>query len=102
MTSIMTNIPRLPFIAALFAVAIAAAPLPGYATSATQPAQEAQAAPVERAADATSDPVTTGSVIPEPPTRQKRIDDCMAIWEPATHMTKSQWMRTCKSQLDNN
>jgi hypothetical protein len=25
--------------------------------------------------------------------------DCMAIWEPATHMTKQQWRRTCKMSL---
>ena len=25
--------------------------------------------------------------------------DCMAIWEPRTHMTKNEWRRTCKTTL---
>jgi len=25
--------------------------------------------------------------------------ECMAIWEPRTHMTKSQWQRSCKTTL---
>jgi len=47
------------------------------------------------------DQVTTGSTAMTPAEmRKKRYEDCMAIWEPATHMTKRQWRRTCKTQLD--
>ena len=46
----------------------------------------------------TPDNVTTGSVYVEP-TVEQRMADCMAIWEPATHMTKQQWRRTCKMSL---
>jgi len=42
--------------------------------------------------------VTTGSVNAEE-SAQKRFADCMAIWEPRTHMTKSEWRRTCKTSL---
>jgi hypothetical protein len=28
------------------------------------------------------------------------MDECMAIWEPATHMTKAEWRRTCRRTLD--
>jgi hypothetical protein len=44
------------------------------------------------------DSITTGSVYVEP-TVEQRMADCMAIWEPATHMTKQQWRRTCKMSL---
>jgi hypothetical protein len=44
------------------------------------------------------DSITTGSVYVEP-TAEQRMADCMAIWEPATHMTKQQWRRTCKMSL---
>jgi len=30
----------------------------------------------------------------------KKMADCMAIWEPRTHMTKSEWRYTCKTTLD--
>ena len=50
---------------------------------------------------ATSEPLTTGTIGVTPAEkRKKRFEDCMAIWEPATHMTKRQWRRTCNSQLD--
>lgn len=33
----------------------------------------------------------------EPPirTRAERLATCMELWEPATHMTKSDWKRVC-------
>ncbi len=41
---------------------------------------------------------TTGSVDVEP-SLEKRMQDCMAIWDKGTHMTKDQWRRTCKTTL---
>jgi len=32
--------------------------------------------------------------------RQKRLDDCIAIWDKGTHMTREQWKRTCKNSLE--
>jgi hypothetical protein len=32
--------------------------------------------------------------------KQKRLDDCIAIWDKGTHMTKDQWKRTCKNSLE--
>jgi hypothetical protein len=29
----------------------------------------------------------------------KNLADCMAVWEPATHMTKTEWRRTCERTL---
>jgi hypothetical protein len=43
--------------------------------------------------------LTTGTVV-RPNTREQKLKDCMAIWEPATHMSKEQWKRTCNRQLD--
>jgi len=45
-----------------------------------------------------SPPVTTGSVNPAGDVEQ-RMNDCMAIWDKGTHMTKAQWRRTCKTTL---
>lgn len=42
--------------------------------------------------------MTTGSVNIEDKAK-KQLADCMAIWEPRTHMSKSEWRRTCKSSL---
>ncbi len=42
---------------------------------------------------------TTGSISTEP-TFEQRMADCMAIWDPGTHMTKQQWRRTCKTTLN--
>jgi len=42
--------------------------------------------------------VTTGSINLDP-TPEQRMADCMAIWEPRTHMTKNEWRRTCKTTL---
>ena len=48
----------------------------------------------------TTDSLTTGTIGRSPAEkRERRFEDCMNIWEPATHMTKRQWRRTCKSQL---
>ena len=43
-------------------------------------------------------PAATGSINVEEST-EKQLADCMAIWEPRTHMTKREWRRTCKSSL---
>lgn len=32
--------------------------------------------------------------------KQKRLDDCIAIWDKGTHMTRDQWKRTCKNSLE--
>jgi hypothetical protein len=45
-------------------------------------------------------PMTTGSVTPPPESRKKRMQDCMAIWDRGTHMTKREWRRTCNTQID--
>ena len=54
------------------------------------------------AADANVPPdppaVTTGSIYRDP-TPEQRMADCMAIWEPRTHMTKKEWRRTCITTL---
>ena len=42
--------------------------------------------------------VTTGSINREQ-TAAQRMADCMAIWEPRTHMTKKEWRRTCKTTM---
>ena len=42
--------------------------------------------------------VTTGSIANEP-TFDQRMQDCMAIWDKGTHMTKQQWRRSCKTTL---
>ncbi len=49
---------------------------------------------------------TQGTDKPAPDTaeatayKQKRFDDCIAIWDKGTHMTKEQWRRTCKNSLE--
>jgi hypothetical protein len=81
-------------IAALLAVLTAS---PVFARSSGS--DEAQIAPNTE----TAEPLTTGSVSsPFGPqeSRKKKLEDCMAIWEPATHMSKREWQRTCNSQLD--
>ncbi|WP_139247136.1 hypothetical protein [Hyphomicrobium sp. NDB2Meth4] len=42
--------------------------------------------------------VTTGSIDVEP-SFEKRIEECMAIWDRKTHMTKAQWKRSCRTTL---
>ena len=78
-------------IAALIAV-LTASPVFARSSGST----EAQIAPKTE----TAEPMTTGSVGGPPESRKRRLEDCMAIWEPATHMTKREWRRTCDSQLD--
>lgn len=43
-------------------------------------------------------PAATGSINVEE-SAEKQLADCMAIWEPRTHMTKQEWRRTCKTSL---
>lgn len=38
---------------------------------------------------------TWQNYVPRPRTRAERLATCMALWEPATHMTKDAWKRTC-------
>ncbi|MFA5902190.1 MAG: hypothetical protein WC829_24110 [Hyphomicrobium sp.] len=42
--------------------------------------------------------VTTGSIDVEP-TFEQRIQECMAVWDRGTHMTKAQWRRSCRTTL---
>ena len=53
--------------------------------------------PAETTPSATTT-TTTGSINLDPSPEQ-RMKDCMAIWDPGTHMTKQQWRRTCKTTL---
>lgn len=48
-----------------------------------------------------ADRITTGSIEKRATTddEKKRVEDCMAIWDAGTHMTKTQWRRTCNSLL---
>lgn len=47
-----------------------------------------------------ADNLTTGRIDPAAGEKQKkRLEDCMAIWDAKTHMTKKQWRRTCASTL---
>ncbi len=44
---------------------------------------------------------STDIAVPQYEERRRRtpeqvMEDCMALWEPATHMTKVEWMRVCK------
>ena len=68
------------------AITIATAALADTAPPANPPAPSDQPA------------TTTGSINTEP-TFEQRMADCMAIWEPRTHMTKKEWRRTCKTTL---
>jgi hypothetical protein len=46
----------------------------------------------------TAPAVTTGSIATEPSFEQ-RMNECMAIWDKGTHMTKDQWRRSCRTTL---
>jgi hypothetical protein len=85
---------RIAPLTALIAALLLAAPV--HARS------DAQGAGADAAASATeTDGLTTGTIGVTPgEKRKKQFEDCMAIWEPATHMTKRQWRRTCNSQID--
>jgi len=53
------------------------------------------------AAAAAPDPNKPDASSPEAKAdRQKRLDDCIAIWDKGTHMTREQWKRTCKNSLE--
>ena len=72
------------------------------AMSAAAFAEPAAPAGASKAADApvgTDAPAVTTGTINLDPTPAQRMADCMAIWEPRTHMTKQQWRRTCKTTL---
>jgi hypothetical protein len=74
------------------------------ALAATLPTHEA-AARTRNAAAATAateaDPSKPDPNSPEAKAdRQKRLDDCIAIWDKGTHMTREQWKRTCKNSLE--
>jgi len=66
----------------------------------------AHARPPERLADAGagasgSGKLTTGSIEDaERDREEKRFEDCMATWDTGTHMTKSQWRRTCRNAFN--
>ncbi len=83
--------------AVLLAVLLLAGPVAAEQSADTS-AQTSEPAPDYSAEDA--DGLTTGSIMTPAERRKKQIEDCMAIWEPATHMTKKQWRRTCNNQLD--
>lgn len=80
------------------ALAIALAMAPSFATAATRstPAKGTVASTSTKAVDTPT--ITTGSIRGEP-TFSQRMTECMAVWEPRTHMTKSQWQRSCKTTL---
>ena len=86
-----------------FALVISAVVL---AFSAVTAGAEPQApTPTTTTAAAASDTPTvdsdtaTGSIDVEP-SFERRMADCMAVWDKGTHMTKAQWRRTCKTTLD--
>ena len=72
--------------------------------AAVVPAHEAAARTRNAAAAAAAteaDPNKTDPNSPEAKAdRQKRLDDCIAIWDKGTHMTREQWKRTCKNSLE--
>jgi hypothetical protein len=45
-------------------------------------------------------PTSAQAIVPPatPPTKNERtsMEDCVAVWEPATHMSKTEWRRTCR------
>ena len=88
-----------PLAVLIAALALAA---PAHARSESQAAAAGTTTPSATASDTTDmDGLTTGSIGVTPAEkRQRQFDDCMNIWEPATHMTKRQWRRTCKRQVD--
>jgi hypothetical protein len=60
------------------------------------PASSVDAAKAAETSEAPA--VSTGSINREQ-TAAQRMADCMAIWEPRTHMTKKEWRRTCKTTM---
>jgi hypothetical protein len=68
-------------------------------------AEAGHAAAADRTKTATSsDDVSTGSIVDsaaeQKAKRERQFDDCIAMWDAGTHMTKKQWRRTCQRQLD--
>ncbi len=61
--------------------------------------------PDQRATDSSTDPtaLSSGGSSRLGDNRQgaagATIEDCMKVWEPATHMTKDEWRRTCARTL---
>jgi hypothetical protein len=88
----MSRIAKTGMIAVAGALLISATALadPGTTATANNPADTTPSS-----ATATT---TTGSINLDPSPEQ-RMKDCMAIWDPGTHMTKQQWRRTCKTTL---
>lgn len=82
----MRRLAKISVVALAGALLMSAASLadPGSGVDQTQPAEGPK--------------VTTGSIDLDP-SMEQRMADCMAIWEPRTHMTKQQWRRTCKTTL---
>jgi hypothetical protein len=88
----MRYLPTLPSATLLIAALLLAAPV-------SARSDEQSASP--QAAETDADGVTTGSIGgTQAEKRKKQFDDCMAIWDPGTHMTKRQWRRTCTNTLD--
>jgi len=86
---------RAPSALLIAALIAALAGSPAYARS---PGSGAKDAP-QNATQA--EHLSTGSIDASARDKKKRrFDDCMAIWEPRTHMTKREWRRTCKSTLE--
>jgi len=79
-----------------FAIAVGMASSFAPAAMARSVAKGATASKSTKPADTPT--ITTGSVRGEPSFSQ-RMTECMAVWEPRTHMTKSQWQRSCKTTL---
>jgi hypothetical protein len=88
----MSKIAKTSMIAIAGALLVSATALadPGTSATANNPADTTPST-----ATATT---TTGSINLDPSPEQ-RMKDCMAIWDPGTHMTKQQWRRTCKTTL---
>jgi hypothetical protein len=91
--------PHIALLAAALFAALAASPVAA-AASAAKTDGKAQTAETEPQ----TGPMTTGSVSSSAfgpqESRKKKLEDCMAIWDRGTHMTKREWRRTCNTQLD--
>jgi hypothetical protein len=90
----MSRIAKTGMIAIAGALLLSATALadPGTSAAANNPADTAPSSAT------TTNNTTTGSINLDPSPEQ-RMKDCMAIWDPGTHMTKQQWRRTCKTTL---
>ena len=61
---------------------------------------QATTKPASPSGIASDDSTLTTGTVARPNTREQKLKDCMAIWEPATHMSKEAWRRTCNRQLE--